>query len=95
MRKSAYFSPTFLFYCQCRCYLWHPRHGHDGDDGDDVPDAGVGAAVVAAEAVAGAVGVGVAGRPAVGAGVARAFVLRPGRRRGALQGLLRYIMARL
>ena len=68
-------------------YLWHSRDRH-GDDGDDVPDAGVGAAVVAAEAVAGAVGVGVAGRPAVGAGVARALVLRPGRRRGALQGLM-------
>ena len=51
-----------------------------------MPDAGVGAAVVAAEAVAGAVGVGLAGRPAVGAGVARALVLRPRRRRGALQG---------
>ena len=48
-------------------------------------DAGVGAAVEAAEAVAGAVGVGVAGRPAVGARVPRALVLGPGRRDLALQ----------
>ena len=47
--------------------------------------ASVGAAVVAAEAVAGAVGVGVAGRPAVGARVPRALVLGPGRRHWALQ----------
>ena len=51
----------------------------------NVAGTGVSAAVEAAEAVAGAVGVGVAGRPAVGARVPRALVLGPGRRDLALQ----------